>query len=94
MKAGPKGAVDESPLPFDCDLTGVERFAAWCERFLIVPKGVGVNEPMRLRDWQVEMLRPFLDPDPRPVIGTCAVAIPSISESGSAKSSVPVAILD
>lgn len=24
---------------------------------------------MRLRDWQIEMLRPFLDPEPRPVIG-------------------------
>lgn len=69
MKAGPKQAVDKSPLPFTCDATGVERFAAWCEQFLTVPKGRGAGGPMRLRDWQLEMLRPFLDPDPRPVVG-------------------------
>jgi len=69
MKAGPKRAVESSPLAFDSDLVGVERFAEWCEQFLIVPKGIGVNEPFCLRDWQIEMLRPFLDPDPRPVIG-------------------------
>ncbi|WP_460359495.1 hypothetical protein [Mycobacterium sp. ZZG] len=69
MKAGPKSVTDESVLPFDCDLRGAERFAAWVETFLIVPKGHGVGEPMRLRGWQVEMLRPFLDPDPRPVVG-------------------------
>ncbi|MFL0289323.1 terminase [Mycobacterium sp. SMC-21] len=34
-----------------------------------MPKGNGANKPMRLRPWQVEMLRPFLDPDPRPVVG-------------------------
>ncbi|MGP4058494.1 terminase [Mycobacterium sp. 4D054] len=69
MKAGPKSVTDESVLPFDCDLRGAERFAAWVETFLIVPKGHGVGKPMRLRGWQVEMLRPFLDPDPRPVVG-------------------------
>ncbi|MFA5711511.1 MAG: terminase, partial [Mycolicibacterium sp.] len=58
-----------SPLPFDSEKSGVERFAEWCEQFLIVPKGNGVGECFRLRDWQVEMLRPFLDPDPRPVVG-------------------------
>lgn len=58
-----------SPLPFDFEKNGVDRFAEWCEQFLIVPKGHGVGQPFRLRDWQVEMLRPFLDPDPRPVVG-------------------------
>lgn len=69
IKRGPKPPVDLSPLPFESDLVGADRFAAWVERFLVVPKGNGVGEPMRLRDWQVEMLRPFLDPDPRPVVG-------------------------
>jgi phage terminase large subunit-like protein len=69
MPAGPKRAADPSALPFNSELVGVERFAAFCEQFLIVPKGKGVNTPLRLRPWQVEMLRPFLDPEPRPVVG-------------------------
>ncbi|MGV0746399.1 terminase [Mycolicibacterium sp. XJ870] len=72
MQRGPKGKgdVDESPLPFRTrGKTGAERFAKFVSEYLIVPKGNGVNKPMRLRNWQVEMMRPFLDPDPRPVIG-------------------------
>ncbi|MGD9621248.1 MAG: terminase [Mycolicibacterium sp.] len=67
-KPGPKGPSESAPLPFVCDLVGAERFAAFCEQYLIVPKGNGVGEPMRLRGWQVEMLRRILDPDPRPAI--------------------------
>ncbi|BBZ61765.1 hypothetical protein MMON_30660 [Mycolicibacterium monacense] len=33
-------------------------------------KGKGAGEPFRVRPWQLDMLRPFLDPDPRPVAGT------------------------
>lgn len=69
LKAGPKQAVDETPLPFHSKKVGAERFAAFCEEFLIVPKGKGTGEPMWLRPFQVEMLRPFLDPEPRPVVG-------------------------
>ncbi|OBB57955.1 terminase [Mycobacterium sp. 852013-51886_SCH5428379] len=69
MPAGPKRASDPSPLPFNSDLIGAERFAAWAHQFLTVPKGRGAGEQMRIRPWQVEMLRPFLDPVPRPVIG-------------------------
>jgi phage terminase large subunit-like protein len=69
LPAGPKPAADPSPLPFECAAHGAERFAAFCSEYLIVPKGNGAGEPMRVRDWQVEMLRPFLDPDPRPVVG-------------------------
>lgn len=69
MRRGPKGDVDESPLPWRPRKTGVERFEAFVSKYLVVPKGNGANKPMRLRPWQVEMLRPFLDPDPRPVVG-------------------------
>ncbi|XTP36711.1 terminase [Mycobacterium sp. TJFP1] len=69
MRRGPKGDVDESPLPFRSPKRGAERFAAWVEKYLVVPKGEGAGKPMRLRPWQVDMLRPFLDPDPRPVVG-------------------------
>ncbi|RUP03698.1 MAG: terminase [Mycobacterium sp.] len=69
-KRGPKPPpTDSTPLPFDCELVGAERFAEWCARFLIVPKGKGSGDRMHIRPWQVEMLRPFLDPDPRPVVG-------------------------
>lgn len=69
MRRGPKGDFEESPLPFRTRKRGVDRFAAFASKYLIVPKGKGVDQPMRLRDWQVEMLRPFLDPEPRPVVG-------------------------
>lgn len=69
MRRGPKGPVDGSPLPFVSDSVGADRFAEFCERYLVVPKGIGAGEPMRLREWQVDMLRPFLDPVPRPAVG-------------------------
>jgi len=69
MPAGPKPAADLSVLPFCSRKSGAERFAAWCAKYLIVPKGNGAGKPMRIRPWQIDMLRPFLDSDPRPVIG-------------------------
>jgi len=69
MAAGPKPAADLSALPFRSRKAGAERFAAWVAKYLVVPKGNGANKPMRMRPWQIEMLRPFLDPDPRPVVG-------------------------
>lgn len=68
MSAGPKKAADPSPLPFVSDKVGAERFAEFCADYLITPKGHGVGEPMVLRDWQVDMLRPILDPEPRPSV--------------------------
>ena len=62
MHAGPKRAADPSVLPFECDAQGAERFAAWCEAFLIVPKGKGAGEPMRLRPWQVDNVGFDIDP--------------------------------
>lgn len=69
MRRGPKGGVEESPLPFRSRKLGVERFAAFASRYLVVPKGKGAGQKMRLRPWQMGMLRPFLDPDPRPLVG-------------------------
>lgn len=68
MPAGPKRAADPSPLPFVSDKVGAERFAAFCAEYLITPKGHGVGEPMVLRGWQVDMLRPILDPERRPSV--------------------------
>lgn len=68
MQRGPKGQPDTSPLPFRSRAKGANRFAAFCRQFLRTPKGIGVGEPMALRRWQVEMMRPILDPDPRPSV--------------------------
>lgn len=58
MKAGPKGAVKVAPL----DLSGLpedraERRLAFIAEYLLVPKGVGAGKPVRLRDFQTEIIR-------------------------------------
>ena len=55
MKAGPKAAVDETQLPFCPRSSGAARFAAFCEKFVLVPKGTGALSPLRLRDWQRDL---------------------------------------
>ena len=47
MKAGPKAAVDETPLPWRPRSTGSARFAAFCDKFVKVPKGTGAPPPGR-----------------------------------------------
>ncbi|XLW74275.1 terminase large subunit domain-containing protein [Arsenicicoccus dermatophilus] len=66
MKAGPKGAVDPSPLPLRTRATGAARFARFCQRYIVTPKGTGARSPMKLRPWQVELVGSVLDADPRP----------------------------
>ncbi|MHA7664469.1 terminase TerL endonuclease subunit [Mycolicibacterium sp. HS_4_1] len=66
MKAGPKAAVDPSVLPWRPRSTGSDRFAKFCERFVKVPKGAGALTPLRLRDWQRDLVGSVLDADPQP----------------------------
>lgn len=66
MKAGPKAAVDDSSLPWRPRSTGSVRFAKFCERFVKVPKGSGALTPLRLRDWQRDLVGSVLDADPQP----------------------------
>ncbi|CAN5754340.1 hypothetical protein BH09ACT7_BH09ACT7_32430 [soil metagenome] len=66
MKAGPKAAVDPSPLPWQPRSVGSARFAKFCERFVKVPKGTGALTPLRLRDWQRDLVGSVLDADPQP----------------------------
>lgn len=61
MKAGPKAAVDPSPLPWRPRSTGSARFAAFCRRFIKVPSGTGALSPMKLRTWQRELVGSVLD---------------------------------
>lgn len=66
MRAGPKAAVDPSPLPWRPRSVGAARFAAFCEKFVMVPKGTGARRPLRLRDWQRDLVGSVLDGSPRP----------------------------
>lgn len=56
VKAGPKAAVDPSPLPFRSRKAGAERVAAFCAQFVTVPKGSGARRRLRLRPWQVNLV--------------------------------------
>lgn len=60
-KAGPKGQAELSPLPVDDTLTGVDRLAAFMERYIIVPRGQGAGGPMELKPWQRAMARGHYD---------------------------------
>lgn len=68
MKAGPKAAVDDSPLPFRprSDVES-ERFIAFADKFLRVPKGTNSRGKLQLRPWQVEIAEDVLDSGARTV---------------------------
>ena len=66
MKAGPKAAVDGSRLPWRPRTVGAARFAAFCSKYVVPPKGTGARAPMKLRPWQIELAGSVLDSDPRP----------------------------
>ncbi|MDZ4233224.1 MAG: terminase large subunit [Dietzia sp.] len=68
LPVGPKKRVSLDPLGFDATGKPSERFAEFCETYLTVPKGHGVGEPVRLRDWQVGLMASVMDPEPRPSI--------------------------
>jgi phage terminase large subunit-like protein len=66
VKAGPKTAVDGSPLPLRGSRRrelAVARFAA---DYIRVPRGHGVRKPLRLRPWQRELIAATWDSRPRP----------------------------
>ena len=68
MRAGPKADVDPSPLPLRTRKTGAARFGAFCERYVVTPKGTGARRRLRLRPWQLDLAGSVLDSDPRPRI--------------------------
>jgi phage terminase large subunit-like protein len=66
VKAGPKTAVDGSPLPLRGSKRrelAVARFAA---DYVRVPRGHGVRKPLRLRPWQRSLIASTWDHKPRP----------------------------
>jgi phage terminase large subunit-like protein len=66
VKAGPKSAVDDSPLP----LRGSRRRELAVSRFATdyvrVPRGHGARKPLRLRPWQRALIAATWDAKPRP----------------------------
>lgn len=72
MPAGPKPAVDPTPLPFRSGKTGSARFAAFSLKYIHIPKGTGALTPLRLRGWQRELVGSVLDAEVQPrVAGWC-----------------------
>ena len=73
MRAGPKPAITVPPLPtrgLPTDRAG--RTAAWIERYCKVPRGHGAGKPVRLRDFQREIVAGAYAPGVR----TALVSIP------------------
>jgi phage terminase large subunit-like protein len=85
VKAGPKAAVDESPLPWRPRSTGSARVVAFIEKFVVVPKGEGARRHLRVRRWQRELIAGVFDP-PRPRLGLWSLP------RGNGKSSLAAAL--
>ena len=66
MKAGPKGQVTVDPLDFSGLPEGrAERRLTFIADYLVVPKGVGAGEPVRLRDFQTDIVGTVFGPGVR-----------------------------
>ena len=86
MRAGPKAEVTAPPLDLSAlPTTGGDRVVAFVEGYLRTPKGTGARQPLRLRPWQVDIVRGLFD-DPRPRQGL--VSIPR----GNGKSTLAAAL--
>ena len=86
MRAGPKAAVDDSALPWRPRGSESERFAQFCRRFLVVQHGFGAGKPLKIRDWQRELVASVLDADPVPRLAGWLIA------RGNGKSSLLAAL--
>jgi phage terminase large subunit-like protein len=73
--------LDLSRLP----KRGGARCIAFCERYIVVPKGTGARKRLKLRPWQRDIVRGVLD-EPRPRQGL--VSIPA----GNGKSTLAAAV--
>src|ERR687897_1973521 len=66
MKAGPKTAVDGSPLPLRGSRRRELAVARFATDYIRVPRGHGVRKPLRLRPWQRSLIASTWDQRPRP----------------------------
>lgn len=51
-------------------MRGSDQFVEFCRRFLVTPKGAGAKRPIRVRDWQKDLVGTLLDDD-RPLVVWC-----------------------
>src|SRR5215207_164594 len=66
MKAGPKSAVDDSPLPLRGSGRRELAVARFATDYIRVPRGHGARKPLRLRPWQRSLIAATWDARPRP----------------------------
>jgi phage terminase large subunit-like protein len=66
VKAGPKPAVDASPLPLRGSRRRELAVARFATDYVRVPRGHGVRKPLRVRPWQRELIAASWDSKPRP----------------------------
>jgi phage terminase large subunit-like protein len=66
VKAGPKAAVDPSPLPLKGSTRRELAVARFASDYVRVPRGHGVRKPLRLRPWQRALVAATWDARPRP----------------------------
>jgi phage terminase large subunit-like protein len=85
VRAGPKAAVDGSPLPWKPRKSGGVRVVAFIEKFVVVPKGEGARRHMKVRPWQRELIGGMFD-SPRPRLGLWSLP------RGNGKSSLAAAL--
>lgn len=90
MKAGPKARIEVEPL----DFTGwpedrAARRVRFVEAFVIVPKGVGAGEPMKLRAFQRELVAGAFAPG----IRTALVSLPRANGKSALAAALSVAEL-
>jgi hypothetical protein len=71
MKAGPKAAVDQTPLPFCPRSVGCCPVRCVLREVRVGAEGHGcTHTPLRLRDWQRDLVGSVLDADPQPRLVT------------------------
>jgi phage terminase large subunit-like protein len=66
VRAGPKTAVDGSPLPLRGSRRRELAVARFASDYIRVPRGHGVRKPLRLRPWQRSLIAATWDAKPRP----------------------------
>lgn len=65
-----RSEIDHSPLPWRPPqrLTGADRFEDFATKFLTIPKGIGSGQPMRIHDFQHDLISSVWDAETRPAL--------------------------
>src|SRR4029450_987288 len=69
MRACPKPAMDDSPLPLRGSRRRELAVARFASDYIRVPRGHGVRKPLRVRPWQRSLIASTWDVKPQPRLG-------------------------